>query len=430
MIVIVALVDSLNKATRMKLSRYNLHVSNDSTVLVYNTRTGNYALIPKDIFNDFNAMGFDADTLSKFESLGFYVSKDLDEFSSIQEECNRRTRGNKIRKLRILTTTGCNAKCPYCYEKGVKHSFLTNEVAKGIVSFLTSEIESGDKIRIEWFGGEPLLNVNAIDYISNQVKENLPNDCDFASNIVTNGFLITPHIIEKMKNVWNLKQVQITLDGIGKDYEKVKMLGKDSFEKVIDNIRLLIENQINVDIRVNFDSHNLKQVEDLLSYLSALPYGHKLNVYPAKIFSDETKKGYFDLEEESILVNELFRKYGFRKGEKLLPRSFHTSCMASYPNFYTISPTGKIFKCDRQFLDIDAIADVKDSPVSSQLTEYVKSNDNIAEKCQKCVLYPLCWGGCYYDRENGLYPCYLSSKIVLSSMKMALEDMTKKDTED
>ena len=408
----------------MKLSQYNLHISNGSTVLVFNTRTGNYILLPSVVYEDFKTLGFDDDTLKQFESLGFYVQNNLDEFKVLQEDCNRRLLNSKIHKLRILTTTGCNAKCPYCYEKGVQHSFLSKETAQNITTFITSEIQSGDKIRIEWFGGEPLLNIDAIDFISTQIKKSIPNNVDFASNMITNGYLISSEIIDKMKNVWNLKQIQITLDGVDEDYEKVKGLGKGSFEKVLENIKQLIANNIKVDILINFESNNIKQVDKLLCYLSETPFHEHINVYPAKIFSNLTKRGFFDLEEETIIVNKLFRKYGFRKGEALIPRSFHTSCMASYPHFYTISPKGKIFKCDRHFLDKDAIADVKDNPQSSSLKKFVKSNLGVAEKCKKCVLYPLCWGGCFYDRENGIYPCYLTKKIVLSSLYMALEDMT------
>lgn len=410
----------------MKLSQYNLHVANASTVLVFNTRTGNYVLLPNAIYEDFQTLNFEEDTLKQFESLGFYVQEHSDEFKILSEDCNKRLLKSKIHKLRVLTTTGCNAKCPYCYEKGVKHSFLSKEVAKNIVTFITSEIQSGDKIRIEWFGGEPLLNIDAIDFISAQIKKNIPKDVSFASNMITNGYLISSEIIGKMKKEWNLKQIQITLDGVDEDYENVKCLGKGSFDKVIKNIKLLIDNNIKVDIRINFDSDNIKQVEKLLHYLSETSFREHINVYPAKIFSNSTKRGFFDLEEETITINKLFRQYGFRRGEALIPRSFHTSCMASYPHFYTISPKGKIFKCDRQFLDKDAISDVKDNPQSSHLEKYVKSNLLVAEKCTKCVLYPLCWGGCFYDRENGIYPCYLTKKIVLSSLQMALEDMTSK----
>ena len=120
----------------MKLSQYNLQVSNGSTVLVFNARTGNYVLLPSNIYEDFLTLSFDIKTLKQFESKGFYVQKCLDEFKILQDDCNRRLIESKIHKLRILTTTGCNAKCPYCYEKGVKHSFLSKEVAEKIIKFI------------------------------------------------------------------------------------------------------------------------------------------------------------------------------------------------------------------------------------------------------------------------------------------------------
>ena len=412
----------------MKLSTYNLEVTNGSTVLVYNTRTGNYIRIPSNIYKDFRDLKFDGESSQTLQNLGFYISDAEDEFELLQKECNKRLIESRIHKYRILTTTGCNAKCPYCYEKGVIHSNMTEETAENIVQFIITDIQPGEKLRIEWFGGEPLLNQKVIDYISEHIINSIPNDVDFASNMITNGYLITPLIVEKMKSNWRIKQVQITLDGKDEIYEKIKGLGKGSFDKIICIIKLLTDNDIKVDIRINFDSYNIDKIEDLLEYLSSSSFNDKINVYPAKIFSNATKRGYFDLEEETIKINKLLRKYGFRKGRQLIPRSFHTSCMASYPHFYTISPKGKIFKCDRQFLDKDSRADVRNKPKSKDLIQFVKSNNTVAKKCTHCVLYPLCWGGCYYDRENNIYPCYLTKKIVLETLKMALEDMESKES--
>jgi len=407
----------------MKQSKYNLRASNGSQVLVFNARTGNYVVLPRRVYQDFMEQNLSAETNETFARLGFYVEDCIDEFEEIQRECSRRLNEHKIKKLRVLTTTGCNAKCPYCYEHGVVHKMMTIETAGYTADFLLSELKVGDTLRIEWFGGEPLLNIPVIDYISNTITKRKGAAVDFASNVVTNGYLINENVVEKMKSEWNVRQVQITLDGIGEDYERVKGFKRGGFEHVIDNIKLLCDNNIKVDIRINFDSRNLQQVEDILRFLSQQDFKDGINVYPAKIFSDETKKGYFDLEEESIQVARLFRKYRFRYGEELIPRTFTTSCMASYPHFYTVSPNGKVFKCDRQFLDKDAIADVKDKPLSSRLQPYVKSNLNVGEKCRKCRLYPLCWGGCFYDRENGLYPCYLTERLVHSSLSLALEDL-------
>lgn len=411
----------------MKLSKYNLEITNGSTVLVFNTRTGNYIRVPSDIYKEFKDLKFDNESSQKFKDLGFYISGEEDEFKLLQNDCNNKLIGSKIHKYRILTTTGCNAKCPYCYEKGVIHSMMTEDIAESIVQFIISDIHPGEKLRIEWFGGEPLLNKNVIDYISEKIINTLPKDVDFVSNMITNGYLITPLIVQKMKSKWKLKHVQITLDGKGEIYEKIKGLGRGSFDKIISVIKLLTDNKIKVDIRINFDSYNIDKIEELLDYLSKASFNDKINVYPAKIFSNSTKRGYFDLEEETIKIYKLLRKYGFRKGIQLIPRSFHTSCMASYPHFYTISPQGKIFKCDRQFLDKNSIADVRNRPKSKDLIKYVKSNNTVAEKCTCCVLYPLCWGGCYYDRENNIYPCYLTKKIVLETLKMALDDLETQD---
>ena len=53
----------------------------------------------------------------------FLISNDYDEKKIVDASRYRRAYGEKSAYIRILTTTSCNARCSYCYEKGFKTEF-------------------------------------------------------------------------------------------------------------------------------------------------------------------------------------------------------------------------------------------------------------------------------------------------------------------
>jgi uncharacterized protein len=60
--------------------------------------------------------------------------------------------------LTIAPTTACNFSCPYCFEKGVDVKTMTEETMKKTVSFIIDRAAiTNNRVKIEWYGGEPLL---------------------------------------------------------------------------------------------------------------------------------------------------------------------------------------------------------------------------------------------------------------------------------
>lgn len=408
----------------MKISSYNFVAESVENSLLFNSRTGNSVVINNDLSKRLSQLDLTDSELGNLKSLGFVIDDSFDEFQAIQSIARNNTLNSTMKKYRILTTTGCNAKCFYCYEKGLKALTMTEDTALDVAKFIVAHANENDDVRVEWFGGEPLLNTRAIDVITQYVLNNLPAGCSYKAGIISNASVIDDEIIQKMIGKWKSKRIQITIDGVGENYVRVKQLGSNSFDHLVDNIKKLLDNGIMVDIRMNFNSDNLSDVEDVARYFSTATFKGRLKVYAAKIFSSETKRGYFDLEKESIFVEEILHKYGLKEKGDILPRVFRTGCMATYPGFFTIDPMGRVFKCDRRLLDKNSVATVTKYD-DNLILNHEWNHMTVAEKCKHCKLYPLCWGGCIYDRINNIYPCYLTENIVLHSLKLALDDYNK-----
>ena len=134
--------------------------------------------------------------------------------------------------FRILTTTGCNAACPYCYEKDLPKRSMDPETAEETADFLfRRRTQIGDNpLTLEWFGGEPLLNTAAIDRICRRLRD---RDVPFLSRMTTNGALLQPEAVPYLQERWRLISVQITLDDVGSAHERSKGLPGGSFDRVV-----------------------------------------------------------------------------------------------------------------------------------------------------------------------------------------------------
>ncbi len=68
----------------------------------------------------------------------------------------------------ILLTEDCTLQCEYCYEvksKGHSHKRMTEDVALQTLYFIINQsMNTTNKIDIGFFGGEPLMEIEMIDF--------------------------------------------------------------------------------------------------------------------------------------------------------------------------------------------------------------------------------------------------------------------------
>lgn len=155
-----------------------------------------------------------------------------------------------LRQLVFEVTDACNLRCRYCsyadlyegYDERNSSNFSFHR-AKLIIDYLyafwgkaVSE-EYKRPVRIGFYGGEPTLNMALICDIVNYV-ESLPSiGRSFLYNMTTNAMLLDRYMDFFVQNKFNLL---ISLDGDeqGQSY-RVDHQGRNSFERVIKNIKLL-----------------------------------------------------------------------------------------------------------------------------------------------------------------------------------------------
>lgn len=392
----------------------------DDRFILYNSASGNLILTNT---AEINLENISSEDTSALAAMGFIVDEDADELHSLITAAETHIESSKKNKFRILTTTACNAKCPYCYEKGTSVESMNLHTAEKVADFIADVSKHKKIVEIEWFGGEPLLNTEVINSITERLKT---AGLRLESSIITNGYLINDALIDSMRKKWNTKRVQITLDGLADEYEKVKRLGKDSFGKVIDNIRRLCNNDISVDVRLNFSAGNISQIEEVIKFLSKCDFRDKIYVYAAKINS-EKKTDKFLLEEETLYLNNVLYECKFLSPDNVLPKTLKSPCAACRVDYYTIHPSGRLYKCDRKLLSGSAVGDVEEYDLET-LKAKTESwlGVKIEERCKKCSMLPLCWNGCIYDRLNNLDRCYLTANIIGQRLRFFVKETVER----
>ncbi|MBD5420299.1 MAG: 4Fe-4S cluster-binding domain-containing protein [Bacteroides sp.] len=132
------------------------------------------------------------------------------------------TTSPKYRTTRIcslMVTHGCNLNCVYCFEKHKELGLrmMSFETAKDILSrefnlFEVKERNPEERLAIEFFGGEPLVNFKLIKRIYEWVKElNLSFPLMFQTT--TNGTLFNTQILEWFTAAKDDFRVVVSIDG-------------------------------------------------------------------------------------------------------------------------------------------------------------------------------------------------------------------------
>lgn len=297
----------------------------------------------------------------------------------------------------VFTTTDCNARCFYCYEQNCKKQYMSIETAKDAADFIVKNAH-GNTVSLTWYGGEPLMNTDAMDIICERL---LQNKIEFTSLLATNASLLDGALICHAREKWHLEKAQITLDGTPRIYEKIKAYTDKAytFERVISNIEKLLDASVKVNIRLNIDTHNIDDMYALCDILAERFAARKgFNVYTALLFDCDGAKrpvsntDRYELAKKAIEIEDLLSKSGVLKPRRLKNAVSSCFCKADSPNSLVILADGRAVKCDF-YTDTHIIGDVKSGIDKDREKEELAAFSKRLD-CGGCSAYPVCLRSC------------------------------------
>ena len=309
---------------------------------------------------------------------------------------NKQTKEKPITGYTIFPTTDCNARCFYCFELGRSRIPMEPDTAHRVADYIAGHC-GGQKVNLSWFGGEPLFNKEAIDTICHDLRE---KGIEFASRAISNGYLFDADTVKNAVENWNLKRVQITMDGTEEVYNKVKAFiykQGSPYKTVMENIGSLLDGGVSVSIRLNMDMHNAENLLELVEDLAARFAGRKgITVYAHHLFQGNRPMAEIHTEEEWDLrdramcrLNGKIAEYGLapRRGLRKSPKM--NFCMADSGSAVTILPDGSIGLCEH-FSEDEFIGHIDREGFDQTVVNSWKERIAEIPECAECFYYPAC----------------------------------------
>ena len=379
----------IKKEAQYRETRHQIKLRCEDGILLYHTLTGELILLESSETEDACR-----DELIKRWFMvpeDFEERKQADGVRNVAKLMRKQKRGRTT--FTILTTTDCNARCVYCYEMGTPRYSMSPETARDVGNYI-ARICDKKKVKISWFGGEPLLNTDAIDIICGILKD---YQIDFDSSLTSNGFYLDAETARKAVSEWHIKMVQITLDGTESVYNRTKAYidqeACNPFFRVMSNIKAALDAGIEVSIRLNMDRAN---AEDL--FILADEIGKRFGSYPGFYGRVALLRRFigdihdFSSEEEAAdyqqSLQEKLDSYSIGSRIKLSRSLYINQCMADNDNCEVILPDGRIERCEH----------IRESEVTGSIYEDARNTEKVQEwkktvyfsECMDCELYPMC----------------------------------------
>lgn len=307
----------------------------------------------------------------------------------------------------IFLTYRCNLKCPYCFASNVVFDensskyCLSNSNTDQLIKFIKHDIikRTSKSNSIVFFGGEPTLVPDTIDYIIRETS-----GLNLKYSIYTNGLLldiIPKHILLK------LNTILVAIDGDKSAHETYKPVG--SYEKIIKNvqsIRSIFPGELIARITMEENTNIYESVTNLLGKFDFVHW-------------QIVNKPYFDnsqalLESYSYNINRLcnFWIEALANGviHNIVPFNEIMSHMIAsdlkgHKSFWcgcgqdvmAIDVEGRIYQCDEYI-------NKPDSSISSIQLQDVdldyRSHTELFDDCTDCSISSICLGRCRKSLET------------------------------
>lgn len=319
---------------------------------------------------------------------------------------------NIVDRITLHISNDCNLRCKYCYASGgsykMTRSLMTKETAKHFFKFCIHNFSHIEKI--VFFGGEPCLNLEVMEYVCNlffnySFDEKLKDSPKFA--IITNGTIWNERLQNIVKKYISYITVSIDGDKELNDYNRLDKAGKGTFDKIatfIDSVKQI--DGVTLQYESTFTEYHIKKglsKDDISSFLSDRfgIRGFVINEIAVDEKTDSFSTGNLENLPEgftSILWAITFK-------------SSLVSCQMSSKQF-AVSVSGKIFPCHmdvgKECLNLGSIdgENIFNSPKIQNSFPLFRLLANKRELCPDCWAKNLC--ECcprefFYDEKNKCY---------------------------
>jgi uncharacterized protein len=439
----------------MQSSMFNVRVplEDRDEIFLMNTFTDAQLIVSREVSDLLDRIGTAAfasmprsdeerDALTTLAENGFIVDSRETDRRNIEDFFNSFRENSDQLRVTVLTTLQCNFACEYCLQGdhgdwNKTAAKMSMDTAARLGDWMEARLEAlgSRSFAMTFFGGEPLLNIPVIDYLSQRMwAYTQARGISMYSSIVTNGLLLTPAIVDRL-TPYGLGGVKITLDGDRDTHNRMRPLrgGQGTFDKILKNIRLVAD-KVKISIGGNFDESSVDSYPALIEFLRQEGFADKLQKVSFKPIIREQQppqpKGVIALtpvasdgmpskplggscmssagagvtknnsgcdtcsflDEKTSFLREETMKAGFKTvdGVHMGPCEIHKS------HAHTVGPDGSLFACPGFATELGESTGHIDGRHDDLRTAAAKRFEKIRgwHECNDCSFIPVCAGGC------------------------------------
>lgn len=225
--------------------------------------------------------------------------------------------------------------------------------------------------------------------------------------MITNGYLLTldtARLFEELK----IFSVQITIDGSEHTHNARRFLkgGGATYQTILRNIEETCKcsPRTSICVRVNIDKTNGDDFFDVLSYFRKHVEKYpNVSVNPGfvnDLSGNDRNHCLYDKEAMTAFLQKAYYQHGYYD-QCLYPANLVHVCAARNPNAVVIGPSGELYKCWNDVGNLNRSYGNVDGKMTNEdiLYEYLIKADHLNDtKCNACTFFPVCDGGCPYQR--------------------------------
>ena len=321
-----------------------------------------------------------------------------------------------IKALCLHICHDCNLKCKYCFASegtyNTARDYMSKEVARGAIDFLIEKSGDRKSLEVDFFGGEPLLNLDVVkDCVSYARERAKSTGKEFSFTMTTNCLLLDEETAQYLDK--EMDNVVLSIDGRQNVHDKTRIAsnGCGSYAQAIEGAKLMrkIREDRRYYVRGTFTHENLdftKDVESLsdngFDQISVEPV-----VLPDEHFLALKKEDYPAILKE---YDKLANFYLKRRGTEKAFNFFHfmldlkhgpclnkrlTGCGAG-AEYLAISPIGDIYPCHQFVGETDyKMGNVLEKSFNRDIQNVFAGIDvTVKPECKDCFAKYYCSGGC------------------------------------
>lgn len=341
--------------------------------------------------------------------------------------------GKVVKNLWLSLTNICNMKCAYCFETNklnVDEAIMSKDIAKQCIDFFFKYFrKDSEKVNVNFFGGEPLLNKEVFIYATNYINEKISKlGVDVSYILTTNGTIIDKDILDTI--VKNNIELNISIDGDrGTHNLNRKFLnGETTFDLVKSNIKKILKVYDNITARITLTKPAISNFKDDvmclwnmgISYIyidpvvtenKELQLGNDL----LNIFEKQLDEIVEIMKKEKVINNNIkIINNLFYIANCISNRTIQSECSLYNPDTMIFMPEGDIYKCSFTFGNKEhCIGNIHEGIVWSK----AKKTFNPNKKCLTCWAKRLCGGSCPI-REISDSMCKYKKIMIKNSLKL------------